>query len=318
MIDWTVAAAGLVVGLIVGLTGMGGGALMTPILVLFFGVPPLTAVSNDLVVSALMKPVGGWVHIRRRTVNWPLVGWLCVGSVPAAFAGVLLTRAVGGDLQSLVKTALGVTLVLAATLIGVKQWLARRRGPVTGEIVVRPLRTVLIGVVGGLVVGMTSVGSGSLVVVALLVVYPALAANRLVGTDLVQAVPMVAAAAGGHLLFGDFHLELTLSLLVGSIPGVWVGARFSSRAKGGTIRAFLAVILLASGLKMLSVPNEAVVAAVAATALGIGAGYLHQRRRAARTVALMPDPVAGVEQAPHTPTLVSSGSARERDAVPVE
>ncbi|WP_412538313.1 sulfite exporter TauE/SafE family protein [Longispora sp. K20-0274] len=281
MVDWTVAAAGLAVGIIVGLTGMGGGALMTPILVLFFGVPPLTAVSNDLVVSALMKPVGGFVHIRRRTVHWPLVGWLCLGSVPAAFAGVLLTRAFGGDLQALVKTALGVTLVLAATLIGVKQWLQRRRAPGDGELTVRPVMTVLIGVVGGLVVGMTSVGSGSLVVVALLVAYPTLAANRLVGTDLVQAVPLVAAAAGGHLLFGDFHLDLTLSLLVGSIPGVWLGARYSSRASGGTIRAFLAVILLASGLKMLGVGNGAVVGAVVAAGLGIGATYLYTRRQRA-------------------------------------
>ncbi|GIG61687.1 UPF0721 transmembrane protein [Longispora fulva] len=278
--DWTVAAAGLAVGVIVGLTGMGGGALMTPILVLFFGVPPLTAVSNDLVVSALMKPVGGFVHIRRKTVHWPLVGWLCLGSVPAAFAGVLLTRAFGGDLQNLVKTALGVTLVLAATLIGVKQWLQRRRAP-GGELVVRPALTVLIGVLGGLVVGMTSVGSGSLVVVALLVAYPTLAAHRLVGTDLVQAVPLVAAAAGGHLLFGDFHLDLTVSLLVGSIPGVWIGARYSSRAAGGTIRAFLAVVLLASGLKMLAVPNEAVVAAVLATGLAIGVAHVYTRRQRA-------------------------------------
>ncbi|WP_018348346.1 sulfite exporter TauE/SafE family protein [Longispora albida] len=297
MIDWTVAAAGLVVGLVVGLTGMGGGALMTPVLVLFFGVPPLTAVSNDLVVSALMKPVGGAVHIRRKTVSWPLVGWLCAGSVPAAFAGVAVTRALGGaDTQLVVKMALGITLVLAAALIGVKQWLQSRRTAADGgEIVVRPVRTVLIGVVGGLVVGMTSVGSGSLVVVALLLVYPALAASKLVGTDLVQAVPLVAAAATGHLLFGDFHLELTLSLLAGSIPGVWAGARYSSRANGTTLRALLAVVLLASGLKMLNVPNEPLVVAIVVAAGLVAVATVRARRAAGGAPAQASPALASVD-----------------------
>src|SRR3954468_11492401 len=127
--DLTLALAGLGVGIIVGLTGMGGGALMTPILVLFFGVPPVAAVSSDLAASAVMKPFGGWVHARRGTVDWRLVAWLCAGSVPAAFLGVLLLRLLGDDaqVQTAIRTALGVALVLAAGGLILKAWSARRR-----------------------------------------------------------------------------------------------------------------------------------------------------------------------------------------------
>src|SRR3954471_1696161 len=128
--DFTLALAGLGVGIVVGLTGMGGGALMTPILVLVFGVPPVAAVSSDLAASAVMKPFGGWVHARRGTVNWRLVGWLCAGSIPSAFLGVLLLRLLGDDetVQHTIKIALGVALVLAAAGLVVKSYTARRRG----------------------------------------------------------------------------------------------------------------------------------------------------------------------------------------------
>jgi uncharacterized protein len=279
--DPVLALAGLGVGIVVGLTGMGGGALMTPILVLFFGVPPLAAVSSDLVASAVMKPFGGLVHARRRTVNWRLVGWLCVGSVPSAFGGVLLMRALGdGDaLQRVVQLALGAALLLAAAGLVAKAYVARRRlATPEGPIRVRPLPTALLGALGGLVVGMTSVGSGSLIIVALLLLYPSLRANRLVGTDLVQAVPLVAAAAVGHMLFGDAHLSITSALLVGSVPGVLLGAQLSSRAPAGLVRAALTVVVLASGLKLLGVPNVGLLAAVvAATAVAVGLA-LHQRR----------------------------------------
>jgi hypothetical protein len=267
-IDLYVAAAGLLVGFTVGLTGMGGGALMTPLLVLLFKVQPLAAVSSDLVAAVIMKPVGGGVHLRRGTVNFPLVRWLIVGSVPAAFAGVLVLRALGDGavVQARIKQVLGVALLLAASSIAAKGLLqvrATRRalgvasdGPApTRRFRVRPLPTVLIGVVGGLVVGMTSVGSGSLMIVMLLLLYPMLRSSELVGTDLVQAIPLVASAAVGHLLFGDFKLDLTASLLVGSIPGVYLGARLSSRANDVMIRPALALVLVASGLKLLGVDN---------------------------------------------------------------
>ena len=265
-IDPYVAAAGLLVGFTVGLTGMGGGALMTPLLVLAFKVQPLAAVSSDLVAAVVMKPVGGGVHLRRGTVNLGLVRWLMVGSVPAAFAGVLVLRALGDGavVQERLKQVLGVALLLAAGSIAAKGLLQLRAGwraldpgrPGPGPreaFRVRRLPTVLVGALGGLVVGMTSVGSGSLMIVLLLLLYPTLRSSELVGTDLVQAVPLVASAAAGHLLFGDFRLELTLSLLAGSLPGVYLGARLSSRAKDAVIRPALALVLVASGLKLLGV-----------------------------------------------------------------
>jgi uncharacterized membrane protein YfcA len=286
----TLALAGAVIGVVVGLTGMGGGALMTPILVLFFGIPPLAAVSNDLVVSAAMKPVGAWVHLRRRTVDLRLVGWLCAGSVPSAFCGVLVTRALGAGsgVQEVTTTALGVALLLAAAGLIVKAYLtlsARARvrdglaAPVApGPVAVRPVRTVLIGAVGGLIVGMTSVGSGSLIIIALLILYPALTAAGLVGTDLVQAVPLVLSAAVGHLLFGDFRWGLTLPLLIGCLPGVYVGARLSAGAPGGLIRRALALVLLASGLKLLHVGNAATVAVLATVVVPGSALWMAVRR----------------------------------------
>ena len=269
--DLTLALAGLGVGIIVGLTGMGGGALMTPILVLVFGVPPVAAVSSDLAASAIMKPFGGWVHARRGTVDWRLVGWLCVGSVPAAFLGVLLLRLLGDDaaVQHAIKVALGVALLLAAGGLLLKAWAGRKRrgdGP-RAPITVRPVPTLLLGAAGGLIVGLTSVGSGSLIIVALLALYPKLRANDLVGTDLVQAVPLVAAAAIGHAFFGDLQLDIAAAVLVGSIPGVLIGARISSRAPAGLVRSALVVVLLASALKLLDVPN-AVVGVVSAAAIG--------------------------------------------------
>ena len=264
-IDLYIALAGLIVGFVVGLTGMGGGALMTPVLVLLFGVQPLAAVSSDLVAAFIMKPVGGAVHARRGTVHKGLVLWLCVGSVPAAFCGVFVLRAVGGgpDVQDAVKLALGVALLLAAATMVVKTFLQMRRNArdraagitrdTSGPVVVKPLPTVLIGAVGGLVVGMTSVGSGSLIIVMLLLLYPLLRANDLVGTDLVQAVPLVGSAALAHVLFGDFQFGLTSSLLIGAIPGVYLGARWSAVAPGWLIRRALVIVLTASALKLLDV-----------------------------------------------------------------
>jgi uncharacterized protein len=269
-IDPLLAAAALGIGIVVGLTGMGGGALMTPVLVLFFNVAPLAAVSSDLVASAVMKPVGSLVHLRRGTVHLGLVRWLCLGSIPGAFSGVLVARSLGKgeDIQQVVRTALGVALLLAAAGLIVRAFLrlvehARvrdgRAAPLPQgrpAIQLQVLPTVIVGALGGLVVGLTSVGSGSLIIIALMGLYPTLKASELVGTDLVQAVPLVASAAVGHLLFGDFHLDITTSLLVGCIPGVWIGAHLSARAPGGLVRRALAFVLLASALKLLNVSNQ--------------------------------------------------------------
>lgn len=281
-IDIPLIIGGLIVGFIVGLTGMGGGALMTPMLIFVFRIDPLVAVSSDVVASLFMKPAGAIVHLRRKTVNLKLVLWLCVGSVPAAFSGALLIRSLpfGESLDSALKMVLGIALLIASgglVLRAVLQMVRKRsalgEGPARPsapkELVVRPVPTVVLGAVAGLLVGMTSVGAGSIVIVVLLLLYPALKASQLVGTDLVQAVPLVAAASLGHVLYGDFSLGLTTSLLIGAIPGAWFGAHVSSRAPGGIIRRALAILLLASALKLLgaSIP---VTLGVAAAALVLG------------------------------------------------
>ncbi len=257
------------VGIVVGLTGMGGGALMTPMLVLFFGVSPLTAVSSDLVASAVMKPVGAAVHLRQGTVNLSLVKWLCVGSVPSAFVGVLILKALGEgeQVQAVVKTALGVAILFTATMLVVRAYMrlverARSRDgrgdplpTARPEVKIKVLSTIMLGALGGLIVGMTSVGSGSLIIIGMMLLYPGLKANQLVGTDLLQAVPLVASAAIGHAIFGDLDLAISVPLIIGSVPGAYIGARLSVALPGGVVRRALAFVLLASGLKLLGVGN---------------------------------------------------------------
>src|SRR5690349_19881179 len=287
--DPILALAGFGVGVIVGLTGMGGGALMTPMLVLFFNVPPLAAVSSDLAASAVMKPFGGFVHARRGTVNWTLVRWLCVGSVPAAFLGVLVMRALGdaGSVQRIVQYALAGALLLAAVGLVLKQYQGNKRPESDRPVQVRRLPTALLGAVGGLVVGMTSVGSGSLIIVILLVLYPMLRANDLVGTDLVQAIPLVAAAALGHAIFGDLKLDLAAAVLIGSVPGVRLCSGLSSRAPAGVVRVALVAVLLATAVKLFGAPGWVVIAvpgAVIVAATGrFGWGALHALQEKKRT-----------------------------------
>ena len=292
--DWGLALAGLGIGIVVGLTGMGGGALMTPVLVLFFGVSPLTAVSSDLITSAFMKPVGSVVHMRRGTVHWKIVLWLVVGSVPAAFSGALIISAIGPmeEVNNFVKTSLGIVLLIAAALLIARAYIAMRTHARVrrGEMIARPAMadkdikvriviTVIVGIVGGLMVGLTSVGSGSFIIIALMALYPMLSANRLVGTDLVQAVPLVIAAAAGHLLYGDVDWGIVWPLTLGAIPGAYLGARLSSRVSGTIVRRALALVLLAAGLKMLKVSNEwTLILVISAFVIGtLGWMYLRPR-----------------------------------------
>jgi uncharacterized membrane protein YfcA len=286
--DLGVALAGLLTGLAVGLTGMGGGALMTPVLVLVFGVDPLAAVSTDVVASLVLKPVGGTVHARRGTVHRGIVTWLSLGSVPAAFVGVLLllrSLGRGAPLAERLQELLGVTLLVAASALAARSILrgdeAREGAVEPGEVAVRPGWTLLVGVVGGLVVGMTSVGAGSLMMVLLLGLYPTLSARALVGTDLVQAIPLGASAAAGHLLWGDVRPGLTLALLAGGVPGVWAGATLSSRAPDRLVRPLLLAVLVASALRLLDAPTP-VSALVGLTA---GAAILGAGREAGATAA---------------------------------
>jgi uncharacterized membrane protein YfcA len=279
--DPPLALGGLLVGIVVGLTGMGGGALMTPMLVFFFGADPLTAISSDLVASFVMKPAGALVHLRAKTVNVGLVKLLVIGSVPSAFLGAwfISTQPRGEDLDNTLKLLLGVALLVAAGGLVLRalfqMWqnaLPLGEGaakPSRPNVVLRPLPTILLGAAAGFIVGITSVGSGSIVIVVLLMIYPGLKASSLVGTDLTQAIPLVGAAALGHVLFGSFSAAITISLLVGAIPGAFIGAQISSRAPGGVIRRALAVLLLASGLRLLGLSTDLVLlTAVAALVLG--------------------------------------------------
>jgi uncharacterized membrane protein YfcA len=272
---WKVVA-GAIVGFTVGLTGMGGGALMTPILVIVFGINPGTAVSSDLLASLVMKPIGATVHRRQGTISWRMAGWLTVGSVPSAFAGVFVLRQLGtgSHVADWIKTLLGWALIVAAVSMVAKAVLvARERRRLSGGRVgdpepdiaaleIKRIATIAVGLAGGFIVGMTSVGSGSLMMVMLLLLYPALTAKQLVGTDLVQAIPLVGSATVSHLLFGHVDFGLTGALLVGSVPGVYLGARVSSRAPDAVIRPVLVVVLFASALKLLNFSNGALALAV--------------------------------------------------------
>jgi len=270
-LDLSLTLAGALVGLLVGLTGMGGGALLTPILVLIFGVPPLAAVSSDLVTSLVMKPLGAAVHLRRRTVQLPLLGWLALGSVPAAFAGAALIGRIGrsGRVAGDLKLLIGAVLLLSLAATVSRAVLDRRPNRPAGPLVVRPLATVAIGLAGGFAVGLTSVGAGSLIIALLLLTYPRLTPAQLVGTDIVQAIPLVGAAAVGHLLFGEVRLSVTASLLVGALPAVYLGARCSARAPAVLLRAVVAGVLLASALALLSVPPAWLAVAAAGGFAGI-------------------------------------------------
>jgi uncharacterized membrane protein YfcA len=254
-IDPYIVLGSAVVGLLVGMTGAGGGALMTPMLILLFGVKPAAAISSDLVAAVLMRPFGAAIHLRAGTVNLRLVRWMVLGSVPAAFAGAYLLRLMGHGkgAEHNIEHALGAALLVGAGAMALRFVLDRRSGNsrtgVVREVRVRPLLTVAIGVVGGLVVGITSVGSGSLMIVLLLFAYPTLGAKQLVGTDLTQAVPLTLAAALGAVVFGHVQFGVTASLIIGSVPAVLVGSVLSSTVPDRFVRPAIAFVILASGLK---------------------------------------------------------------------
>ncbi len=269
-----------VVGFLVGLTGAGGGALMTPMLILLFNVKPLTAISSDLVAAVFMRPFGAAVHITKGTVNFKLVGWMVAGSVPMAFLGAYLLHLMGHAKasQTNIEKALGAALLIGAAAMVVRFVLDRRSGQrrqvVVHNVAVRPIPTVLIGMVGGLIVGMTSVGSGSLMIVLLLFLYPMIGANQLVGTDLTQAVPLTAAAALGALAFGHVEFAVTTSLIIGSVPGVLVGSFLSSRAPDKYIRPAITFVIFASGLKYVGLGTTALGWALCATLFGAAVLWL--------------------------------------------
>jgi uncharacterized membrane protein YfcA len=262
-VDPFIILGSAIVGLLVGVTGAGGGALMTPMLILLFNVKPVAAISSDLVAAVVMRPLGSAVHLRRGTVNTRLVAWMCAGSVPMAFLGAYLLHVMGnsGSAQSNIEKVLGASLLAGAAAMIIRFFLDRRSGHerkgIVHDITVRPLPTLAIGALGGLIVGMTSVGSGSLMIVMLLFLYPMIGANQLVGSDLTQAVPLTMAAALGALAFGHVEFALTTSLIIGCVPAVLVGSMFSSRAPDKYIRPAITFVILASGLKYVGLGTTA-------------------------------------------------------------
>jgi uncharacterized protein len=252
-----------IVGLLVGMTGAGGGALMTPMLILLFNITPSSAISSDLVASVVMRPVGAAVHFRAGTVNKRLVGLLALGSVPSAILGSYLLSLMGDSSNDIthIETVLGAALLVGAAAMVLRYFLDRRSGETRTqtiqELEIKPLPTVLIGVVGGVLVGLTSVGSGSLMVILMLFLYPKIGAKQLVGTDLAQAVPLTFAAALGSLLFNSVEFGLTVSLIIGSVPAVLIGSLFSSSVPDKYIRPVIAFVILASGLKYIGLSTSA-------------------------------------------------------------
>jgi uncharacterized membrane protein YfcA len=304
-IDLTLSLGGLLAGLMVGLTGMGGAALVTPMLVLVFGVSPAVAVSSDVVASAIMKPVGAMVHIRARTVHWGLVGWLSAGSIPGVLVGTLVFAHVLGtdEASETIRTWIGWVLIIAVAAMIAKVWVGRRASGLRGlqltqgtNMPVKRGPTLLLGLIVGLLVGMTSVGSGSLVVTTMLLLYPLLRPSILVGTDLTQAVPMLIAGAIAHAGFGEISIAVIASLLLGQIPGVWIGARMSSRYDGQALRWLLMVILAATAMKLLGLPTLIAGMIAVIGTLVVSVLYVRERLHGQREVATehvaTPGPVA--------------------------
>jgi hypothetical protein len=269
-----------IIGLLVGMTGAGGGALMTPMLILLFSVKPSAAISSDLVAAVVMRPIGAAVHIRAGTVNTKLVRWMVLGSVPAAFVGAYLLHLMGDarSAENNIEVFLGTALLIGAGAMALRFALDRRSGSIRtaylSEVAARPLPTLAIGIIGGLIVGLTSVGSGSLMIVALLFIYPRLGANQLVGTDLVQAVPLTLAAALGALAFGHVELSVTGSLIIGSVPAVLVGSLLSSSVPDRYVRPAIAFAIFASGLKYVGVATTTLGWVLCATLLAGAVAWL--------------------------------------------
>jgi uncharacterized protein len=256
VIDPLVIAFGLGVGVLIGLTGIGGGSLMTPLLILFAGVQPVVAIGTDLAYGAITKTVGGWRHLRSGTVDLGVSKWLAVGSVPGSIAGVLIVDALhdrysdGFDstLLSIVAAALFIVAfsVLGRALFGVPH--ERHSVPLTAG---AKAGAVGIGLVLGVVLGMTSVGSGALVGLALIMVFR-LTPHRVVGTDVFHAALMLWAAGLAHLFVGNVDLTLMANILIGSLPGVWIGTALLPRVSAAVLRPTLGCVLLGSALGVVS------------------------------------------------------------------
>jgi uncharacterized membrane protein YfcA len=265
-VDPGIVVAGLFIGTLIGLTGMGGGSLTTPFLILFAGVRPVLAVGTDLIYSAATKWLGAAVHLRQRTVDLRLAAMLGLGSVPASLIGVRVVNGLGGSADEVVAKGLGAALILVAGVLLLRRPIERalKRRTVTRSgwpgasdpsSSLRPrvgaLATVGLGAAVGFLVGFTSVGSGTLIVAALLLLYPALPLGKVVGTDVMQAALLTSVAGVAYLGLGQVDLSLAAALLAGSLPGVVIGSRLSAKAPEHVLQPVLAGVLMLAGARLL-------------------------------------------------------------------
>jgi uncharacterized protein len=255
-VDPLYAVSGFCVGLLVGMTGIGGGSLMTPLLILLFGVHPSTAVGTDLLFAASTKSVGTVVHAAERTVDWRLVGLLATGSVPAAIATLIVLSRInleGARAQHAITLTLGcILLVTAVGLLAGRRLRERYSDRMSGlEPRTRSLLTILLGAIMAVLVTTTSVGAGAIGVTVLLVLHPEIPLNRLVGSDIAHAVPLTLLAGAGHWYLGAINWSLLEALLIGSVPGIIVGSYLASRARDVVLRVTLAGILVVVGIRLI-------------------------------------------------------------------
>ena len=254
--DFALVAFGLGVGILVGMTGIGGGSLMTPMLILVFGVTPVTAIGSDLAYAAVTKTVGGYKHWKQRTVDFQLSSWMAVGSVPAAIFGVyvltLLEHWLGSDFEDAVIVLLAGALLLTGTATLIRSFLKRMHERERDTIVMQrkhKVAAVLLGLSVGFVLGVTSAGSGALIAVGLILVFR-LTPQRVVGTDVFHAAILLWAAGLAHVTAGNVDFGLVGTILLGSVPGVWLGSHWSVRVEPGVLRTTLAVVLIGAGLAL--------------------------------------------------------------------
>ena len=247
--------SGLAVGLLVGFTGVGGGSLMTPLLVLVFGIHPSTAVGTDLLYAGLTKISGSAVHSRNGAIDWRVVRRLALGSAPAAALSLLALSFFGKNTQGaghVITTTLGFALLLTAVTLLFRKWVIARYGRALEGATERQIAilTTVLGAILGVLVTISSVGAGALGVTALLLLYPKMPTVRIVGSDIAHAVPLTLIAGAGHWAMGSVDFPLLFSLLIGSIPGIMIGSHFASRVPETVLRPLLAGTLALVGGKL--------------------------------------------------------------------
>ncbi len=255
IMTFEIPIGGFIVGLLIGLTGMGGGLVMTPLMIFVFGINPTLAVATDLVYASITKLFGAWQHWRQRTIDWTIVKLLTIGSVPGALFGVFTLLLLQQQFASIVEGIIGKLLGLTYLLIACLMIYQIRRNPFVSNLSVDKItppgrKLILIGIVAGYIVGLTSVGSGTLFMALLIMIYPMVGA-RIVGTDIAQAVIVTGVAGLIHFVAGNVDLKMVGLLLIGSIPGILIGSKLTMKLPDLAVRGCLFIMIFLSGFKLL-------------------------------------------------------------------